>query len=708
MKRMALIISLIAVTLSTVLYAVGVSAIFVFTAVLLLSALCCICLKRKLKNYLSAATVLLICALYGLYLILFNHFTVVQTTKLAGKSGNITCHVTEEPQPHGDMTALYVKTSSDQNKNSGLCRSIKLQLWISSDNALAIASVGDIFTADVEFNEIDAPYRKNGYAQGIYVGAYAKNFETVGHKFSFYEWAVNIRQAVREVINQRFTGDKRGILNGVVLGGTSQMSDSLYNDFIKCGVIHITSVSGMHISIICMAVTTLLQLFMNRRRANIVAVIPIIGVIAVTGFHASALRAGFMCILVFVGDALLKRTDGLNSLGLAVTIMLFINPFYVCDLGFGLSCTATAGVIVATHLYNDKIQSRVTVKYPKVNHVVHVAGSVFFQSVGAVIFTLPLQVLEFGFVSLVAPIAGVAICAAVSYTLILAVMGIVLHFIPFLSVLSNLVFAPVWLLLEYVETVIPKIADIPFSYTQFGSLAVVVWMGLSVMLVGVWFLLGCIGGKRLLALLLVLMLAVSLWSYALVTRDVVEISSINLGKGYAVVIYYGEKCVIIGNGDDKGDAYTILSELRLRGVTTVDAILLPSESENCNGGERYLRELLKFTQIATVPTEEFTKELRDGVTLTAVPHEMGCCYLVSVFGTDVLIGFGSYKAYDLSPDILFTGRALPTVQAPKITVVSGDWLPKSAESKYGRVYYMASSSVSVKFCKGKEFEIYAR
>ncbi len=708
MRRMALNIALIVVALSTLLFVADEVAVFGLTLVLLVSAVACLCFRNKLKKYISSSAVLLFCAAFGLYIILFNHFTVVKTSQLAGKSGKVTCYVTEEPQAFGDMSVLYVKTSNKKHENSGICKSINLSIWVSADEPLFDAKVGDVFTADVTFKEIDEAYRKSSYAKGIYVSASAQNFSITGHKFSLYEKAVDIRQAVRRVINQHFSGDKRGILNGVVLGSTGQMSERLYNDFVFCGVIHITSVSGLHISVICMAIITLLELFMRRRLAVIVAMVPVLAVVAVTGFHASALRAGVMCVIAFLGEASLKRTDGLNSLGLAVTGMLIINPFYVLDLGFCLSCTATAGVIVATKTYDDKIKSRVTFKNRKVNRVVHAAGTIFFQSAGAVVFTLPLQVLEFGFVSVISPIAGVAICAAVAYTLVLAVLGIILCFIPFLGVVSNLIFAVVWLLLEYIETAIHSLATIPFSYIPFGHYSALLWMGLGMALVGIWYLLGSVGGKRFVALLLSALLLVSLWGQKYSASSVVEISLINLQKGFSVVIYYGEKCVIIGCGDESSDAYIITRELRLHGVTTVEAILLPSDSENCTGGAATLTKFLKMDKSACLPTEGFEMNLHDGVKLTAIPHEKGCSYLLSAYDKQVLIGFGKYSADKMTPDVLFSNGALPSVDEPQITVISDDWLPLLIESKYGKVYYKSSSSVSVKIKQGKEIVVYAR
>lgn len=708
MTRMAFVSAAVAVTLSVMLYIFGSSAVFYLTAFLLFIATVCFVLRHRIKHGLSIAAVFVLCTFFGIYLLIFNAYTVEAAKGLIGQTANLTCTVTDEPEPHGEWSLVTFKASGTANESGKSFKNIKMQMWVDGDDELFYAMPGDILTADAAFKEIDEPFRKSSAAQGIYVTAEYEIIETLGHKANLYEFAVSIRQAVRDAVNRSFEGDKRGILNGIVLGDNRAMSDELYSDFITCGVIHITAISGLHISVICSALTTVLGIFMNRRRAALTAIIPIIMVIAVTGFHASAIRAGVMCVFAFFGDALVKKTDGLNSLGIAVLIMLFVHPFYVCDFGFGLSCTATAGVIVVTKIYNDKIESRVTVKYKKVNKVFHAMGSIAFQSVGAVIFTLPLQMLIYGNVSLVAPIAGVAINAAVAYSLIIAVLGISISFIPVVGVISKVLFAILWVLLEYIETVIPVIADIPFSYVPFGNGFALIWMGMALCFAGVWQLLGKFGGKRLLCLLMGVLLVVSLWCDRLVSKSVVEISSINLQKGYCVVIYSGEKCVIIGCGDDEKDASSIYTELRLHGVQTVERIFLPNETEACTKGAEALCGVLRIQEKPYLPTtDEVYENILPSVTLSAKPYEDGCGFLVSVFGNTVLIGHGDYE-YNENVDVLFTGRVLPKIEGSRVTVISGGYLANGVDKNFGKTYYSAESTLSLKLAAGKEITAYAR
>ena len=708
MTRMALLSALVFVVLSVLSYFFGNLAVFCLTAFFLFLVVLCFVFKRKIKNYMSTAAVLVLCATFGVYLVGFNHFVVEKTEKLAGQTANVNCEVVEEPENHGSVYLVNFKATGVTNENGQKFKNIKLQMWVDAEDQLCYSTAGDTFSSDVEFEKIDEAYRKSSSSIGMYVTAEYKNVELSGHKTNLYEYAIHIRQAVRDKINQNFSGDKRGILNGIVLGDNRAMSDELYSDFISSGVIHITAVSGLHISVICSAITTLLQLFMRRRRAVLVATIPTFMVIAVTGFHASAIRAGVMCLFAFLGEAFLKKTDGLNSLGVAVIIMLIIHPYYVCDLGFGLSCTATAGVIVAAKVYRDSIESLINFKNNVINKIFHTLGSIFLQSIGAVIFTLPLQVIELGHLSLAAPLGGIAICSIVSYSLIIAVFGLAFSFIPVAGVVSKGFFAVLWVFLEYIETVIPKIADIPFSYIAFSGSFVLVWMGASFSLIAIWLLCRKIGGKKLVALLISLLLVVSLWCSKAISSKTVEISSINLGQGYCVVIYSGEKCVIIGCGDDKYDATEIYTELRLHGVTTVEAMLLPSDYDVCSGGADRLCELSRYDNAPYLPkTDEIHENIIPNVNLAYKTYEQGCYYEATVFDKTVVIGCGSYEL-NLNPDLLFTGKVLPNVEYSDTTVISGGRLPDGVPNNFGKTYYSDKETLIFKISNGKEITAYAR
>ena len=58
------------------------------------------------------------------------------------------------------------------------------------------------------------------------------------------------------------------------------------------------------------------------------------------------MRAGLMMLVMLLGTLISRQSDSLNSLGAALVILCFINPYCVMSLGLRLSFLSTLGIIV--------------------------------------------------------------------------------------------------------------------------------------------------------------------------------------------------------------------------------------------------------------------------------------------------------------------------------------------------------------------------
>ncbi len=66
----------------------------------------------------------------------------------------------------------------------------------------------------------------------------------------------------------------------------------------------------------------------------------------VTGLPASVLRASTMGSVMILGMLSGREGDGLNNLGVAGFLLLFVKPMDLFDVGFQLSFCATAAIMV--------------------------------------------------------------------------------------------------------------------------------------------------------------------------------------------------------------------------------------------------------------------------------------------------------------------------------------------------------------------------
>lgn len=113
------------------------------------------------------------------------------------------------------------------------------------------------------------------------------------------------------------------------------------------GLSHLLALSGMHIGLI----TLLLSLFLPKHRCPGIVRIPILlagtwGFIFLAGLPASALRAGGMLTLYLLHPRPDERHQPLDTWALTALLMLLVHPLNLCDIGFQLSFTAVAGILL--------------------------------------------------------------------------------------------------------------------------------------------------------------------------------------------------------------------------------------------------------------------------------------------------------------------------------------------------------------------------
>jgi len=149
-------------------------------------------------------------------------------------------------------------------------------------------------------------------------------------------------------VASKFQGDSSALIPGMVLGDTSLQSDGFTQSMQRAGLTHLTAVSGENFAIIALFTLALLKRAIPRRfglRYLLLAAI-LICFVVVVGPSPSVLRASVMTSTLVLGKVRGVRSHSLNSLALAVAILLILNPFQAKSFGFALSVAATAGIII--------------------------------------------------------------------------------------------------------------------------------------------------------------------------------------------------------------------------------------------------------------------------------------------------------------------------------------------------------------------------
>lgn len=125
-------------------------------------------------------------------------------------------------------------------------------------------------------------------------------------------------------IDDSFPDDSGALMKGIFFGDKRSFSDELYSDIRLSGVSHLTAVSGMHLTLIMTVLSALLtatRLGYSYRVRFVITAVLTVGFMAFFGFTASVLRSGIMIITANTGALFYRRSDCLNSVGLAVLLI---------------------------------------------------------------------------------------------------------------------------------------------------------------------------------------------------------------------------------------------------------------------------------------------------------------------------------------------------------------------------------------------------
>jgi len=154
------------------------------------------------------------------------------------------------------------------------------------------------------------------------------------------------------LVSTRVGGASGALIPGLVLGDTTLETHEFTNDMLLAGLTHLTAVSGENFAIIAAFLIWILQWIMPTLRPRlIITAIVLVGFIFLVRPSPSVLRATVMVSVLLISRSRGVRSSAIAALGLAIAVLILIDPFEATDPGFALSVAATAGIV----LFSDPI-----------------------------------------------------------------------------------------------------------------------------------------------------------------------------------------------------------------------------------------------------------------------------------------------------------------------------------------------------------------
>lgn len=386
-----------------------------------------------------------------------------------------------------------------------------------------------------------------------------------------------IRCYFKERLYRVFPEKEASILTAMLLGDKEELDTEIKDLYMENGIVHILSISGLHITMIGMGIYKLLR----RMGVPVWIAACLGGVVLVlygvmTGMSVSACRAIGMYLIRMLAVTVGRTYDMLTALGVMAVYLVGQNPANLTNAGFLLSF----GSIMGIGLLYPSMQGNEERTVPKPIQSILVSGSI-------TLFTLPIQLWFYYEVPTYSVLVNLLILPFMSAVM---VTGLIAMLLPG----AGLVGTVTCLILQGYEWLCGIFSQLPYHTWNPGKpevwQVVVYYLILSVVI--------CLGCKR------TAVTRKNNWKYAckafLLTAAVITlavplsagntVTFLDVGQGDGVLVETASGKVYLfdcGSSSRKRiGEYVLIPFLKYRGIQHIDAVFVShADSDHCSGIE---------------------------------------------------------------------------------------------------------------------------
>jgi competence protein ComEC len=270
-----------------------------------------------------------------------------------------------------------------------------------------------------------------------------------------------VRRLADEALARALPEPEAGLASGIVVGRRDRVSRDVADDFSVTGLSHVVAISGWNIALVGAVIGGLLVAAGLQRRARTIAIITAVVLYTLlAGGGASVVRAAVMGGVALVARETGRPGTAASALGLAVAGLLLLDPQMSSDIGFQLSVAATAGLLAwggpMTSVLTDRLRGRGG----------HWLAESLGVSLAAQFATLPIVLYHFGRLSLISPLANLAIAPLVAPAMlggVLALAGGLLASLGIPAFMLTPVTFIAWLVLGSMVGIADVLASVPLA-----------------------------------------------------------------------------------------------------------------------------------------------------------------------------------------------------------------------------------------------------
>lgn len=525
----------------------------------------------------------------------------VPARALSGREQVIEALVTDYPEKYENSTYVSIELTGKNTPRLGA------RLCYYYDQKAPNLRPGDRIRVRVALRAADTRYGRpyTGLnAEDIWFSCYAKGDTEIlsSAENSLCYFPKRLARAVKTLCENVFPSDCIALLTGLLTGDTKRLyADALlYAQMAKAGILHVVAVSGMNVAFLVGFIRLLVR---RKRTAAWISMAVILLFVPFAGATPSVVRAAFMYLFVLAAPLLGRQNDSITSLTAVLAAMLAMNPFACASVSLQLTFAATLGILVVTPSIYAGLTAAHRVRFGKAGGKAGVRrfgaralselDAALASTLGALVFSLPVSTLYFGYVSLIGILVNILIFWAITAAFLLGYFACAAGalWLP----VGRAIGAVTGVFAKFILAVVRAAADVPYGavYTENNLFG---WWLAGVYLL--FILLLVFRGRKGFRIVTPACAAISVLCCLIVftelkaAREPGSFTAINVGQGESLVMTSGRTTVVTdcgGRGMLTNAGDTLASWLLGRGRENVDVLALTHfDDDHVNGVVRLL------------------------------------------------------------------------------------------------------------------------
>lgn len=304
--------------------------------------------------------------------------------------------------------------------------------------------------------------------KGINCAGSAWEIEVVGMEQSL-GWYLDQSRAwfVRRLDKSVEDAQISSLAAAMLLGDKRNLDNELKEHFASAGISHLLAVSGLHVGLIYILLNFLLSFIPPGKHTSKIkgglCLLILIAYALLTGAGPAVNRAVLMLGFVLVGRIWFQRIKIMNIVALAALLLLIVNPKMLFEVGFQLSFSAVAGIILLTPPISNFFRSRI----PKLPRKVSEALAV---SISAQLATAPLVIVYFGQFPTYFLISNLVLLPLATIAVWAGFIGLIFGFVPFLSDLALFIMEGLLQIIAFLSRLIAELPGALVVHWNFSDL----------------------------------------------------------------------------------------------------------------------------------------------------------------------------------------------------------------------------------------------